>query len=769
MRARVAVVFLFVCAMAVGGFAQAPSVPCRSGPFARNESGKNFVDRNFSADPAGSWRFTNFENADLRGAVFIGVDLTGSSFKNAKLGPSAKGTSSFNRATLEKTCFIDAKIDGADFTYARLKCADFANTSLMKAEFGFEQNIDSSQCRTTFIGSQMDVNAIAPENWKRVDFSYANFQNVDPATFNLRGVDLTGVMLPGVNLSGVDFSGANLTDADLGSGAKFIRAKFDNASLNGAKLNKKSDFTFASFKCARFYGKADPSDTTCSAQPLPTKETSGADLSEGVFGNADFTRAVLNSAVLRAATLAGATLRNTSLRDAYLEPGGSLRAASVVGADLTSANLTGAHVNYVQFNNVVLTRAIFSNSTLSGTNFNGAIMPAAEFVSSTLQNVSFNGAILQGANFSKSIIEKSPDNTGNGVTFTCAHLGGANFQDAKVRAADFQSAVMPPASACCTPDKGQPYCGKIDLLGLSYGPVVFPVLNADVICPNGQIGKCSEQDWQIPNWQTTLCGRGSETVWSKPDCGGTPGEIVNFKDAKLKACISRSLPNQPAEISLDTARKILNVSCPAQGIADISGLEQFTNATSLDLSGNHIEAYALRLPQLRTLKISGNGLKTLDLARSNFLLWLDASNNDLKAINGLTNISFTFVDVSHNQLTAFELPVQDTLVYADLSYNQLANVQGSRTSPLDRLKQLKYLNLSHNLLKTIGSIAPLATQNLSDLFLSCNADFACNTLGIDGESKAMQRSSCAVFNPQTSKWSVVAHPECNSRMRRKAK
>jgi len=768
MRARVAFVFLLVCATAVGVFGQAPSVPCRSGPFLRNESGKNFVDHNFSADPAGSWRLTNFENADLRGAVFIGVDLTGSSFKNAKLGPSAKGPSSFNRATLEKTCFIDAKIDGADFTYAHFKCADFANTSLMKAEFGFEQNIDSSQCRTTFIGSQMDVNAIAPENWKKVDFSYANFQNVDPATLSLRGVDLTGVRLAGVNLSGIDFSGANLTDADLGGGAKFVRAKFDNASLNGAKLNKRSDFTFASFKCARFYGKADPADKACPAQPLSSKESSGADLSEGVFGNADFTRAVLNSAVLRAATLAGGVLRFASLRDAYLEPGGTLRAASVVGADFTNADFTNAHLNFVQFNNVVLTRAIFSGTTLSGTNFNGAIMPAAQFVKSTLQNVSFNGALLQAASFNNSVIGKSPDNTGNGVTFTCAHLGGATFDNADVRAADFQSAVMPLGASCCQPDKGAPFCGKIDLLDLNYSGVKPPPLKTEVICPNGQIAICTNQQWQLTNWQTNLCGRGSETVWSKPDCGGSAGEVVKFNDANLKACISRSLPNQPSEISIDTAKKLLDVSCPALGITDLTGLEQFTKLTSLDLTGNRIASYSLALPELRKLKIAGNGLKTLNL-KSDRLQNLDASNNELKAIGGLTNINFTFLDISHNQLTEFELSIMDALVWADASYNKLTNVQGPDKDPLDRLDQLQHLDLSHNSLKTIGSVAPLAKKSLATLYLSCNSDFACNTLGIDGDSKAMQRSSCAVYNTQTSKWIVAAHPECNSRMRRTAK
>jgi uncharacterized protein YjbI with pentapeptide repeats len=752
--------------------ADAQTVDCRSGPFTNNQAGKNLVDHNFSADPPGSLRFTNFENADLRGAIFIGVDLTGSSFKNAKLGPSPKGSSSFNRAILDKTCFIGATLDKADFSFARFRCADFANTSLMQAEFGADQVFDpSTACRTTFVGATLDVNAITVPNWKKVDFTGAKFQNVKPETFDLRDADLTGALLAGVDLSGIDFRGANLTQADI-SGAKLINANFDGAALNGTKMNNRADFSFATFRCARFFGNWTTDDKVCPKQPSSSKADAAADLSQSVFRGADFTNAVLDSAVIRGATLSGAVLRGTKLRKAILEPGNTLPAASVLGADLTDSDFSGAFLNQVRFNNVVLIRAKFDGTTLSGTDFGGAVMPAARFVSATLQNVGFNGAILQGASFAKATLEKSPSNEGSGVVFTCAHLGGADFTDAKVRAADFQAAVMPPASACCVPDRGERNCGKIDLLDVNYGPVIFPVLTSPVMCPNGAIDKCSETQWQLPNWKTDLCGGGSQTVWAKPDCGAAPGDLVTFRDSKLKHCISQSLTSKPAEITKATAQKILNVSCPGLGITDLTGLEQFSKLMSLDVSGNKVEHYALKLKELRTLKIAGNGLKSLDLDKSDSLLHLDASNNLLTAIGGLTNINFTFLDVSHNQLTEVELPIQDALVFADLSYNKLTNILGPDKMPLESLKQLQYLDLSHNSLKSIGSVAPLATGNgvLRNLYLSCNTDFACNSLGITGTTTAMQKSSCAVYNSQTSQWIVQAKPECpNLRMRREKK
>lgn len=773
MRVRCVWLWVVVCLSASAVLAQAPQVNCRSGPFTNNQAGKSYVDRNFSADPPGSLRYTNFEGADLRGAIFIGVDLTGSSFRNAKLGPSAKGPSSFTRAILDKTCFIGATLDKADFSYAKLRCADFANTSLIQAEFGADQIFDPpTACRTTFSGATIDVNAITVPNWKKVDFTGTKFQNVKPNTFDLRGADLTGALLSGVDLTGIDFSAANLTDADL-SGATLVNTNFDGATLNGAKLRNRANLSFATFRCARFFGRWTTDDKTCAAQPSSSRPEAAADLSQSVFRGADFSQAVLDSAIMRGSNFSGAVMRGTKLRRAVLEPGNTLPAASLLGSDLTEADFSGAVLNQVQFNDVVLTRARFDGTTLSGTNFGGAIMPGARFVSATLQNVNFYRAILQGASFEKAIIEKSPNNQGTGVTFTCAHLGGAIFTDASVRAADFQSAVMPPASACCAPARGETNCGKIDLLDLNYGPVVFPALSAPVTCPNGDFAQCNAAQWQLPNWQTSLCGRGSETVWAKPDCGAAPGDLVTFKDAKLKSCILQSLAGKPADITKTAAEKILSVSCPALGITDLTGLEKFTRLTSLDVSGNRIERYALKLPALTTLKIAGNGLKSLDLDQSNHLLHLDASNNAITAIGGLTNVSFTILDLSHNALTELELPIQDELVYADLSFNKLTNVLGpDKTATLDSLTKLQYLDLSHNSLKSIASVSTLTgdSGSLRNLDLSCNAEFACTTLGITGTATAMQKSQCAIYNSQTSKWLVQAHPGCpNVQMRRKAK
>src|SRR5688572_24337686 len=46
-------------------------------------SGQDLTNHNFVADPAGSLRNANFQNAKLRGAIFTGQDLTGACFNGA--------------------------------------------------------------------------------------------------------------------------------------------------------------------------------------------------------------------------------------------------------------------------------------------------------------------------------------------------------------------------------------------------------------------------------------------------------------------------------------------------------------------------------------------------------------------------------------------------------------------------------------------------------------------------------------------------------------
>jgi uncharacterized protein YjbI with pentapeptide repeats len=771
---------------AVCAHAAPASCPAATG---KNFSGQDLRNHNFHSDPPGSLVRANFANAKLSGAVFSGQDLNGASFENADLGPS-RAPVDFTNSVLNNTCFIRANLDQTDFSFARMTCVDFSETSLMLASFGPRQNILAGQnCRMKFVGATLDVHLITIDssgksNWSKSDFTNANFQNLSPSTFSLAGKDITGAILAGTNFAGIDMTGANLTDVDF-SRAVLTRAKLDRAALNGAKLYN-TNAASATFKCAQFYGTGGgqqkmPDGTTC-GKPLATTDATGsADLTYATLYNTDFTAAILDHAKLSGSNLNRAILVNASLVQANLQstpgPSGTIDAANVQFADFTNAQLVNAQLASVIFSGGTLTGAVFDRTTLNGTRFDNATMPTASFQSATLQAVSFGAAILQGAKFNGATIQAPSGGQGFAVNFQCAQLGGANFKDAVVTGGNFSAAVMPAAADCCTQKGGGVWCGNIDITQGTYGAVTFPVLNSLVTCPSNEVAKCSGPQWKIsPDWKTTACSNdGSlQTMWSKPNCDGEPGQIVVFKDKNLKACILRTLPGQ-TEVLVSTAGQVRQVVCPFQGISDITGLENFTSLTKLDLSGNQLTSFTLDFgrsvnSQLQSLDISNNTqLKTLDLRAHSRLLMLSAANDQLSSISLNANVYLVVLVASHNQIASFDLAIQNNLAYVDLSYNKLTTVLDSYNHDLTQLPNLTYLDLSHNAMTTIGSVQSLAWNRktssggaLQSLFLACNPKFDCSTLKVyDGTTyPAAGTSLCSRYDPGQSRWNPIANPDC---------
>jgi uncharacterized protein YjbI with pentapeptide repeats len=766
----------------------APSCLATTGT-GKNFAGQDLINHNFRADPPGSLVGANFTGAKLSGAVFAGQDLTNAKFQGADLGPS-RGPVDFTSATLTNTCFIGANLDQTDFTYAVVTCADYSATSLMKATFGPLQDFRAGAgCRTRFVGATLDVNAITDDfagksNWSKSDFTLANFQNVSPSTFSLRGKDITGAILAQTTFIGIDMTGANFTNVDF-TKATLTKSRLDNTALNGAKLyNIQAEA--ATFVCAQGYGngggRKQPDGTKCPAAPTSTNPNSGVDLTLAAVKNSDFTAATLDHAILSGANLNGATVTNASLVQANLQSsGGLIGPASVQFAIFTNVDFSNAQLASVDFSGGNLAGATFDSTTLNGTVFNAATMPGASFQAATLQSVSFTSAILQSAKFKGVKIQAPGSGAGFGANFSCGQLGGTDFANATIAASNFGNAVMPAAPACCPAkgDGGTPWCGIVNATQETYGPVTFPILSVPNTCPDGSTAACTGSQWQLsPTWQTQGCniGKVMQTMWSKPNCGGTPGQIVVFKDPNLKDCILATLPGQ-TEVLLATAQQIAQVNCPGRGIADLTGLETFIALAKLDLSGNALPIFTLTFSadgnsspsNLQSLDLSNNKITTLDLASHPKLLSLSAAHNQLGSISLSANAYLVVLDASHNALTAFNLPIQSTLAYADLSYNRLTNVLNQFNTSLSALTSLSYLDLSHNTLTTIGSINTLAWNkrtgaggSLRSLFLACNPNFRCGDLGVyDGtQYPAASSSMCSVYDAPASKWTPLTNPLC---------
>ena len=176
-------------------------------------------------------------------------------------------------------------------------------------------------------------------------------------------------------------------------------------------------------------------------------------------------------------------------------------------------------------------------------------------------------------------------------------------------------------------------------------------------------------------------------------------------------------------------------------ITDISGIENFTNLTYLDLSSNSISNISVlaELTNLTSLELYHNSISDISaLSGLTNLTFLDLSYNSISDINvlaGLTNL--TSLDLSSTSisgisvlagltnLTRLHLRINSisdisalsgltNLTYLGLQYNDISDI-----SALSGLTNLTRLELNNNSISDIGALTGLT--NLTDLSLYGNS------------------------------------------------
>ena len=179
-----------------------------------------------------------------------------------------------------------------------------------------------------------------------------------------------------------------------------------------------------------------------------------------------------------------------------------------------------------------------------------------------------------------------------------------------------------------------------------------------------------------------------------------PADVVSFPNAALETAvrsalrISKGYPILPTdEKGLDTLTRL---TATRKNIDDLTGLEEATGLTSLDLGQNDIE----NLTPLQNL----TSLTTLDLA--------DNQIDNFSSLSGLTNL--TTLDLGQNAIVNVPtLSSLTSLVTLDLADNQIQSV-----STLSGLSALKTLDLRNN---SVGDVTPLSQlTTLKTLYLRGN-------------------------------------------------
>lgn len=393
----------------------------------------------------------HFDNADMKGTSWFGVDLrTAASFANLILD-RASG-------------FGGANLAGVDLTDASLREIDFNFTNLSNAKLLHADLTGANLVQSKLIGTQLTNRAIL----QKADLSVSTLTNaqltdadlthacLDVATAN---ANFTGAHLDSSSLAGTDFRGATLNGAtfagaDIGNAfytldqlrvANLYQAVFDKQTFLSTNLSG-LNFSGASFKGAVFQ------NITCGG---PTNFT-GADLTGATFKQNppnNLSGCNFNGAILQKATL-GVQLGSSTFQCVQIQANlqcAQMQGAQLVGADLTGTDLTGANLTSANLRNAILTNplslngAIFDEAVgLAGGNLSGAQLSNVSLrhtnLSGTkLYGAQLNGANLDGSNLSGAFLTKPP---GGGAA---ANLGGAflrnvNLSQAQLSGADFTNA-----------------------------------------------------------------------------------------------------------------------------------------------------------------------------------------------------------------------------------------------------------------------------------------------------------------------------------------
>jgi len=245
---------------------------------------------------------------------------------------------------------------------------------------------------------------------------------------------------------------------------------------------------------------------------------------------------------------------------------------------------------------------------------------------------------------------------------------------------------------------------------------------------------------------TALAYIDSWTSFSE-DCSAGGGDQTYVPDDNFEAYLEANgmgngIANDDSVLTANI-NTVTNLNVGNQGIADMTGLEDFTalislkcntnQLTSLDVSANTaITELWCFFNQLASLDVSANTaitklrcnnnqLTSLDVSTNTALTELICSSNQLTSLDVTANTALSWLSCASNQLTSLNVAANTALTYLGCRNNQLSSLDLSANTTLTYLhcfaNQLTSLDLSAN---TILSYLGCDNNQLTNLDLSTN-------------------------------------------------
>src|SRR5688572_3006635 len=167
--------------------------------------------------------------------------------------------------------------------------------------------------------------------------------------------------------------------------------------------------------------------------------------------------------------------------------------------------------------------------------------------------------------------------------------------------------------------------------------------------------------------------------------------IVNIPDPNLSSALVGDFTiNVDANgyiDSLEAASYTGGINVAALSINDMTGIEAFTSAVSLNFSSNP-GVTSVNLPPntfLTTLDCYNCNLAALDVSANTGLTSLNCAGNNIASLDVSSNVALQNLFCMNNQLTAFDVSNNTALLYLDCSSNLFTTLDVSNNTSITNL------------------------------------------------------------------------------------
>ncbi len=184
------------------------------------------------------------------------------------------------------------------------------------------------------------------------------------------------------------------------------------------------------------------------------------------------------------------------------------------------------------------------------------------------------------------------------------------------------------------------------------------------------------------NWKKDV------TAFYSEDCS-RPRETVAISDSNFEKVLFENYGDDALDgkVYKDIAESVTVLDISDLGIANLTGIEGFTNLIELTAKNNNLTTVDIsKNTKLKRVTFKENKLTTLDLSKNLELEWLELWFNEISSIDVSKNTALKFLDVDTNNLTAIDVRANVNLTELYLFNNKLTEIDLSQNTNLEKLQ-----------------------------------------------------------------------------------